>query len=181
MLISLTVLTGVVYPLAVTGLAQLAFPWQAHGSLIRGPAGVVVGSELIGQWFEDPKYIWPRVSATAPKPYNAASSSGSNFGPLNEDLRKSIAARAAALRASDPGNARTIPVDLLTASGSGLDPHISPAAARWQAARVARVRGLDPGRVEALIAQSTEGRQLGFLGEPRVNVLKLNLQLDQMK
>ena len=180
MLTALTVLTGVLYPLAITGLAQLAFPHQARGSLIEA-GGRVVGSELIGQWFEDPKYFWPRLSATSHKPYNAASSSGSNYGPLNPDLRKATAGRVEQLRKSDPGNTGPIPADLITASASGLDPHISPDAAVWQAARVARSRGLEHARIAALIAEVAEGRQFGFLGEPRVNVLRLNLRLDEMK
>jgi K+-transporting ATPase ATPase C chain len=173
----LTVITGVVYPLVVTVIAQVAFPSQANGSLVvRGDA--VVGSTLIGQPFDDPKYFWGRLSATAPFAYNAAASSGSNLGPLNPALTDAVKARVDALRAADPGNESPIPVDLVTASGSGLDPHVSPAAALWQVPRVARARGLDRAVVEALVARHTEGRQWGFLGEARVNVLALNLALD---
>jgi K+-transporting ATPase ATPase C chain len=177
MLAVMTVLTGLVYPLAVTAVAQLLFPSQANGSLIV-QGGKPVGSALIGQPFADPKYFWGRLSATAPVPYNAAASSGSNYGPSNEDLVKAVQGRIEALREADPDNARPIPVDLVTASGSGLDPHISPAAARWQVGRVARARGLDPKTIEALVARHTQGRQLGFLGEPTVSVLALNLALD---
>lgn len=173
----LTLITGIVYPLAVTGLAQAFFPYQASGSLmIRN--GQVLGSELIGQPFDDPKYFWGRLSATSPFPYNGAASSGSNLGPLNADLAKVAQARINALRDADPGNATPIPVDLVTASGSGLDPHISVAAALYQVPRVARARGLGEDQVRALVARFTEGRQFGILGEPRVNVLKLNLALD---
>ena len=173
----LTVITGVVYPLVVTLVAQVAFPGQANGSLVvRGDD--VVGSVLIGQPFDDPKYFWGRLSATAPFAYNAAASSGSNLGPLNPALTDAVKARVEALRAADPGNESPIPVDLVTASGSGLDPHVSPAAAHWQVPRVARARGLDPAAVQTLVEQHTEGRQWGFLGEARVNVLALNLALD---
>ena len=175
----LTVITGVVYPLVVTVVAQVAFPTQANGSLIVRGDGVV-GSALIGQPFDDPKYFWGRLSATAPFAYNAAASSGSNLGPLNPALTDAVKARVDALRAADPGNESPIPVDLVTASGSGLDPHVSPAAARWQVPRVARARGLDPATVQALVEQHTEGRQWGFFGEARVNVLALNLALDAM-
>jgi len=177
MLAVMTVLTGVAYPLVVTGVAQVLFPAQANGSLIvtaRGP----VGSALIGQPFDDPKYFWARLSATAPVAYNGAASSGSNYGPSNDDLLKAVQGRIEALRAGDPGNKVPIPVDLVTASGSGLDPHISPASARWQVARVARARGMTPQIVDALVTQHAKGRQLGFLGEPTVNVLELNLALD---
>jgi len=177
MLAILTLLTGLVYPLAVTGLAQLFFPHQANGTLIVRD-GKVIGSELIGQYFDEPRYFWSRPSATSPFPYNAAASSGSNLGPTNPVLIEGIKARVAALRAADPGNEAPIPVDLVTASGSGLDPHISPAAAQYQVKRVARARGLDEGTVSALVIQSTQGRQFGFLGERRVNVLMLNLALD---
>jgi potassium-transporting ATPase KdpC subunit len=177
MLLILTVATGLIYPLAVTAIAQLAFPAKANGSLIVRD-GKAVGSELIGQPFGDPKHFWSRPSATSPYPYNASSSSGSNQGPLNPALADAVAARIKALRDADPGNAAPVPADLVTASASGLDPHISPAAAEYQAARVARARGLELARVRALVAQATEGRQLGFLGEPRVNVLRLNLLLD---
>ena len=178
MLLALTLLTGVVYPLIVTGLAQIIFPQQANGSLVVR-AGKVIGSELIGQYFDEPKYFWGRPSATSPFPYNAAASSGSNLGPTNPALIEAVKMRVAALRAADPGNEAPVPVDLVTASGSGLDPHISPAAALYQARRVARVRGLKESLVEDLVWQFTQGRQFGFLGEPRVNVLKLNLALDE--
>jgi K+-transporting ATPase ATPase C chain len=172
-----TVLTGVVYPLAITGIAQVAFPNRANGSVIT-VNGAAAGSRLIGQPFDDPKYFWSRPSGTSPFPYNAASSTGTNQGPTNPALADAVKARVAALRAADPGNAATVPVDLVTASGSGLDPHISPAAAEYQLARVARVRGLPVERLRALVAEHTEGRTLGFLGDPRVNVLELNLALD---
>jgi len=174
----LTLLTGIIYPLVVTGLAQVIFPHQANGSLIR-QNGQTVGSELIGQPFNDPAYFWGRLSATGPHPYNPAASSGSNLGPTNPALIEAVQARIDALKAAGPGNLAPIPVDLVTASGSGLDPHISPAAALYQAPRVARERGLTEDQVLALIQQHTEGRTLGFLGEPRVNVLELNLALDQ--
>ena len=178
MLAVLTVITGAAYPLLVTGLAQGVFPHQANGSLVERD-GKVVGSELIGQTFSDPKYFWGRPSATGPVPYNAGASSGSNQGPLNPALEDAIKARMAALKAADPGNTAAIPVDLVTASGSGLDPHISPAAAEYQVGRVARVRGLEVGAVRTLVAAHTEGRAFGVLGEPRVNVLALNLALDR--
>ena len=179
MLALLTVLTGGVYPLLVTGIAQGLFPHQANGSLIE-QNGKVVGSELIGQPFSDPKYFWGRPSATGPLPYNASASSGSNLGPLNPALKDAVKARIDALKASDPANTAPIPVDLVTASGSGLDPHISPAAARWQAPRIARLRGLSEAEVSKLIDAHTQGRQLSLLGEPRVNVLALNLSLDHL-
>src|SRR5262249_39355732 len=178
MLVVLTVLTGIIYPAIVTGIAQLVFPRQANGSLIVKD-GKVVGSALIGQPFDDPKYFWGRPSATSPFPYNAASSSGSNLSPTNPALVKSVQERVDALRAADPGNTAPVPVDLETASGSGLDPHISPAAALYQVSRVAKARKLDPAVVRDLVERHTEGRQLGFLGEPRVNVLALNLALDR--
>src|SRR5499426_809268 len=176
MLLVLTVLTGVMYPLAVTGLAQLLFPNQANGSLIIRD-GKVIGSELIGQYFDEPKYFWGRPSATSPFPYNAAASSGSNLGPTNPALIEAVKTRVEALRVADPGNAALVPVDLVTASASGLDPHISQAAALFQATRVARARGLQESQVKELIARHTEGRQFSILGEPRVNVLKVNLAL----
>jgi K+-transporting ATPase ATPase C chain len=173
-----TVLTGVLYPLSVTGLAQVIFPTQADGSLITQD-GRVVGSALIGQPFDDPRYFWGRPSATAPFPYNAAASSGSNLGPTNPALTAGVRARIAVLRAAAPGNLAPVPVDLVTSSGSGLDPHISVAAALYQVPRVARARGLDAAAVRQLVARYTAGRQFGVLGEPRVNVLQLNLALDQ--
>ena len=176
-LVVLTGVTGVVYPVVVTAIAQLVFPYQANGSLIVKD-GKVVGSTLIGQSFDDPRYFWGRPSATSPFGYNAASSSGSNLSPTNPALVKSVQERVDALRAADPDNKTAVPVDLVTASGSGLDPHISPAAARYQVGRVARARKLDPTAVRQLVESHTEGRQWGFLGEPRVNVLALNLALD---
>ena len=173
----LSVLTGVIYPLAVTVLAQTLFPREASGSLIVRD-GKAVGSRLIGQYFTDPRYFWGRLSATSPAPYNAAASSGSNLGPLNPGLRDNTLARITALRAADPGNAASVPVDLVTSSGSGLDPHISVAAALYQASRVARVRMIDVTLVEAAIGRATTGRALGLFGEPVVNVLELNLALD---
>ena len=180
MLLLLTVLTGLVYPLTVTGLAQVFFPDQANGSLIvRG--GKVIGSTLIGQYFDKPEYFWSRPSATVPFSYNAAASGGSNLGPSNPVLINAVKARMAALRAADPGNDAPIPVDLVTASGSGLDPHISPAAALYQLKRVARVRGVEESVVRDLLAHHTQGRLLGVVGEPRVNVLLLNLALDERR
>jgi K+-transporting ATPase ATPase C chain len=174
----LTILTGLVYPLVVTGVAEWAFPHQAHGSLIVRDARAV-GSQLIGQAFSDPRYFWSRPSATTPMPYNAGSSGGSNLGPTNPDLGKQVKERVAALRAADPGNTRPVPVDLVTASASGLDPDISPAAAEFQVPRVARARGLAESAVRDLVRQHTHERFLGVLGEPRANVLELNLALDE--
>jgi len=173
----LTLVTGIVYPVVVTAIAQLVFPHQANGSLIVKD-GKVVGAALIGQPFDDPKYFWGRPSATSPFGYNAASSSGSNLSPTNPALVKSVQERVDALRAADPDNRAPVPVDLVTASGSGLDPHISPAAALYQVNRVAKARKVDPASVRELVERHTEGRQFGFLGEPRVNVLALNLALD---
>ncbi len=179
-LVALTVLTGLVYPAVITGIAQLLFPSQANGSLIYKD-GKPVGSALIGQPFDDPKYFWGRPSATSPFPYNAASSGGSNLGPTNPDLQKAVQGRIDALRAADPDNKAASPIDLVTASGSGLDPDISPAAALYQVHRVAKARGLTEEAVRQLVEQHVTGRQFGFLGEPRVNVLKLNLALDALK
>jgi K+-transporting ATPase ATPase C chain len=174
----LTVITGVLYPLIVTGIAKVVFPSQAAGSLIQ-EGGKVVGSAQLGQPFSDPKYFWSRPSATSPQPYNAAASSGSNQGPTNPALSDAVKGRIEALRAADPDNKTPVPADLVTASGSGLDPHISPAAAAYQVIRVARARGLPEATVRQLVTEYTEGRQLGVLGEPRVNVLRLNLALDK--
>ncbi len=175
-----TVITGIIYPLFITGVAQAFFHRQANGSLLEKDGGTI-GSELIGQPFSDPAYFWGRLSATAPFPYNAAASSGSNYGPSNPALREAVQARIDALKAVDPDNSAPVPVDLVTASASGLDPDISVAAAEYQVARVARYRGLSQAQVRGLVSQFTEGRQFGFLGEPRVNVLKLNLALDMLK
>ena len=174
----LTVVTGVVYPLAVTGVARAAFPEQAAGSLIFQD-GKPVGSSLIGQNFSDPKYFWGRPSATSPMAYNGQNSGGSNLGPLNPALTDAIKGRVDALRAADPGNKAAVPVDLVTASASGLDPEISVAAARYQVARIARLRGLAPEAVEGIVARHTQGRHFGLLGEPRVNVLDMNLELQR--
>ncbi len=179
-LLVFTILTGVIYPLAVTGISQLLFPRQANGSLIIRN-GKALGSSLIGQPFDDPKYFWGRLSATGPYPYNAAASSGSNLGPSNPALLAAVQGRIAALKAADPGNTQPIPVDLVTASGSGLDPDISVAAALYQVPRVARVRGMSAAAVTALVNRFTQGLQFGFLGEPRVDVLELNLALDGIK
>jgi K+-transporting ATPase ATPase C chain len=180
----LAILTGLVYPLVITGVAQAVFPRQANGSLIYRN-GQLVGSALIGQPFDDPKYFWGRLSATSPFPYNAAASSGSNYGPLSSALADAVRSRIEALKAADLSlalqNNPSIPVDLVTSSASGLDPHISVAAALYQVPRVARARGLSEDQVRALVTQFTEGRQFGILGEPRVNVLKLNLALEELK
>ena len=177
MLVVLTVLTGVVYPLVTWGVAQLAFPGAANGSLIE-QNGKIVGSALIGQPFDDPKYFWSRPSATSPQPYNGAASSGSNQGPTNPALAEAVKDRIKALRDADPGNAATVPADLVTASASGLDPEISIAAAEYQLARVAKARGMPVDAVRGLVNRHTTGRTFGLLGEPRVNVVKLNLALD---
>ena len=175
-----TLLTGLIYPLVVTGIAQLVFPHQANGSLIEKD-GKVLGSALIGQPFTDPKYFWGRPSATSPFPSNAAASSGSNLGPANPSLEEIVRDRVEVLQAADPGNKAPIPVDLVTASASGLDPHISVAAARYQVPRVARERGLSEEQVGLLVEQNTEGRQFGVLGEPVVNVVNVNLALDEIQ
>jgi K+-transporting ATPase ATPase C chain len=175
----LSLVTGVIYPLVVTGIAQAVFPARANGSLIYLD-GEPVGSALIGQPFDDPKYFWSRPSATTPA-YNAAASAGSNLGPTNPALQEAVRCRIAALRAVDPGNQAPIPVDLVTASASGLDPHISPAAAEYQVHRVAKIRGMRENALRELIVRHTEGRTFGLLGEPRVNVLQLNMDLDSMK
>ncbi len=173
----MTVITGLVYPLVVTGISQVVFPAQANGSVIE-KNGQAAGSRLIGQSFSDPKYFWSRPSATSPQPYNGVASTGSNQGPLNPALTDAVKSRIDALRQADPTNTAPVPVDLVTASASGLDPDISVAAAEYQAARVARVRGIAPDAVRALVAEHTQGRFLGVIGEPRVNVLELNLALD---
>ena len=178
LLVALTLITGFLYPLVITGLAQMLFPQQANGSLVLID-GKPVGSSLIGQPFDAPKYFWGRPSATSPFPYNPAASSGSNLGPTNDALIKAVQARIDALQSTDPDNPLPLSVDLVTASGSGLDPHISPASAAYQVRRVARARGREEAAVRQLVSQHTEGRQLGILGEPRVNVLALNLALDR--
>ena len=177
MLAALSLLTGIVYPLVVTGIAQVAFPHAANGSLIS-VNGKAMGSSLIGQPFSDPKYFWGRPSATSPQPYNAMASSGSNQGPLNPALSDAVKDRIKALRDADPSNTASVPVDLIAASGSGLDPHISVAAAQYQIQRVSKARGLDVSKVQSFVDKHTDGRTLGILGEPRVNVLELNLALD---
>jgi K+-transporting ATPase ATPase C chain len=174
------VITGVIYPLIVTGVAQLAFPRQANGSLIVNN-GKTVGSSLIGQSFSSPKYFWARPSATSPMPYNAANSSGSNLGPLNPVLIENVKTRIEQLKKADAAGKPLVPVDLVTASGSGLDPDISPASAEYQVARVAKARNLDETKIRELVAKYTRNRQFGILGEPRVNVLELNLALDDLK
>ena len=180
MLLVMTVITGLVYPLIATGVAQVLFPHQANGSLIERD-GKPIGSELIGQYFDDPRYFWGRPSATTPQPDNGTASNGSNLGPSNTALRDAVQQRIDALRKADPASTAPVPADLVTASASGLDPEVSPAAAQYQVARVARVRHLDVGQVQALVAKFTQGRQLGLLGEPRVNVLRLNLALDGLQ
>jgi K+-transporting ATPase ATPase C chain len=175
--VMLTLVTGVAYPLVVTGIGRLVFPSQAGGSVIEQD-GRAVGSALLGQPFSSPGYFWGRPSATGPQPYNGAASSGSNQATTNPALAEAVAARVTAIRAADPGNTAPVPVDLVTASGSGLDPHISPAAAAYQVERVARSRAMPPARVRELVAAHTERRAFGLLGEPRVNVLELNLALD---
>jgi K+-transporting ATPase ATPase C chain len=177
---ALSLITGLVYPLAVTGIAQLAFRDAANGSLIVHD-GQLVGSRLIGQPFSDPKHFWSRPSATSPMPYNGGASGGSNLGPLNPALHDAVRARIQTLREADPGNTAPVPIDLVTASASGLDPHISRAAADYQAARVANARGIAEGPVRALIERHTEPPLFGFLGEPRVNVLQLNLALESLR
>ena len=179
MLLALTGITGVLYPLAVTGIAQLVFPFQANGSIVMD-GDRARGSALIAQPFADPRYFWSRPSATGTFPNNAAASAGSNLGPTNDKLTVAVKERINALRAADPSNQAPVPVDLVTASGSGLDPHISPAAAHYQAGRVARERGLDRTAVDELIREHTQGRWIGLLGEPGVNVLELNLALDRL-
>ncbi len=175
-----TLLTGILYPLFITGVAQAFFPHQANGSLIV-KNGQVLGSQLIGQQFDDPRYFWGRLSATSPYPYNGASSNASNLGPTNPALVAEVKTRIADLKAADPSNTALIPVDLVTSSGSGLDPDISIAAAQYQVPRVAKARGLSEDVIRALVAQYTQGRQFGILGEPYVNVLDLNLALDEIK
>lgn len=180
MLVILTLVTGAIYPLVVTGIAQGIFSHKANGSLIEGN-GKAVGSELIGQTFTDLKYFWPRPSATGPHPYNAGASSGSNLGPTNPALMEQVQVRIDTLHAANPNQQAPVPVDLVTASGSGLDPHISPAAAMYQIPRIAQARNINPAAVSELVTRYTEGRQLGFLGEPRVNILQLNLALDALR
>jgi potassium-transporting ATPase KdpC subunit len=177
LLLVMTVITGAIYPAVVTGIAQLLFAHQANGSIVERD-GKLLGSELIGQAFSDPKYFWSRPSATAPFADNSASSNASNLGPTNPALTDAVKQRIDALRAADPADAAPVPVDLVTASGSGLDPHISPAAAKYQLTRVARARGIGEDELAKFVRQATEGRTFGILGEPRVNVLKLNLLLD---
>ncbi len=180
MLLALTLITGLAYPLVVTGAAKALFPAQAAGSLIERD-GKVVGSSLIGQNFSDPKHFWGRPSATAPMAYNASASGGSNLGPLNPALTQAVTDRVKALRDADPGNTAAVPVDLVTASASGLDPHISPAAALYQVARIARLRGVPADKLQALVTQNTEEPLWGLLGESRVNVLQLNLALETLR
>ena len=179
-LLLFTILTGIIYPLVVTGIAQVIFPEQANGSIIVKD-GKAVGSGLIGQQFDDPKYFWGRLSATGPFPYNSAASSGSNLGPNNPNLTAAVDARIKALHEAEPGNTAKIPVDLVTASGSGLDPHISLAAAEYQVKRVAKVRGIEDTRISDIVAKNTKGRLLGLIGEPVIKVLDLNLALDERR
>ena len=176
----LTILTGVIYPLLITAVAQTVFRWQANGSLIEHD-GKAVGSRLIGQPFDSPRYFWARPSATDPGPYNAAASTGSNLGPTNPALLDAVKGRVEAIRQAHPDQTGPVPADLVTASASGLDPHISPAAAEYQVTRVATARGVSPDALRRLVAEHTEGRTLGLLGEPCINVLKLNLSLDQLQ
>jgi potassium-transporting ATPase KdpC subunit len=180
LLVLMTLLLGIGYPMLITGISALLFPHQSAGSLVSRE-GHVVGSSLIGQSFSDPKYFWGRPSATTPQPYNGTASGGSNLGPLNPALIDAVKSNARALRAADPGNTQPIPVDLVTASASGLDPEISVAGALYQATRVAQARHLDPARIASLIASHERGALLGFIGEPRVNVLELNLALDTLQ
>jgi K+-transporting ATPase ATPase C chain len=180
MLLLLTLLTGVIYPALVTAIAQVFFADQANGSLLKDQQSHPIGSSLVGQSFSDHKYFWGRPSATGPYPYNAAASSGSNFGPTNPALVAAVTARIQALKSSDPSNKAAVPVDLVTASGSGLDPHISPAAAEYQINRISKARHLDPNKLRNLVTQMTEARQWQLFGEPRVNVLLLNLALDRL-
>jgi len=181
MLLLLTLLTGVIYPALVTVVAQVFFADQANGSLIKDQQGQPIGSALIGQSFNDPKYFWGRPSATGPYANNAAASSGSNLGPTNPALVEAVAARVQALKTADPGNKAAVPVDLVTASGSGLDPHISPAAVEYQINRLSKTRHLDPNKLRDLVTQMTEARQWQLFGEPRVNVLLLNKKLDEIR
>lgn len=181
LLLVMTLLTGVLYPAVVTGLAQLLFAGQANGSLIQNSQGKAIGSALIGQAFTSPNYFWGRPSATGPFPYNAGASSGSNLGPTNPALLDAVKARIAALRAADPGNTSPVPVDLVTASGSGLDPHVSPAAADYQIGRIAKARHIAPEKLRELVAAHIEGRQWGVFGEPRVNIAALNRALDRVR
>ncbi|WP_425411754.1 potassium-transporting ATPase subunit KdpC [Methylomicrobium lacus] len=181
MLLIWTLLTGVMYPALVTGLAHVLFPNQANGSILRDKQDKAVGSALIGQPFSGNSYFWGRPSATAPYPYNAGASSGSNLGPTNPALADAVKHRIEALQAADPENKAPVPVDLVTASGSGLDPHISPAAAEFQIKRIANARHIDPKKLQEMVRMHTEGRQWGFLGEPRINVLTLNLALNAMQ
>jgi K+-transporting ATPase ATPase C chain len=180
LLLLLTLKTGVIYPALVTVLAQTLFNAQANGSLLKHQDGHLIGSELIGQSFSEPKYFWSRPSATGPYPYNAAASSGSNLGPTNPALKATVSTRIQALKHADPGNTKPVPVDLITASASGLDPHISLAAAEYQIHRIAKIRKIDEGKLRTLVESHSQGRQWGIFGEPRVNVLQLNLALQAL-